>query len=111
MDVSDLSRRGFLVGAGALTLGALVGCGGGGGSSTTPAPVEKTTYWRLSAGGRRISNAAKRNNAYKRFATLEAAKTGIAHPGDASFPVPLSISPAEWDRLFGSGRLVVDLRH
>jgi hypothetical protein len=105
-----ISRRVLLGAVGALGLGALLGCGAGG--NTTRAPIQPQTHlYRLVVGGRRASNAAKKNAANKRFTTLEAALRGRAHPGDSSRPVRLDVSSDAWLRLFGSGRDTADLRH
>jgi hypothetical protein len=64
----------------------------------------------LSGRGRRISNAAKRHNANKRFRTALAAEANRAHPGDDSFVVRITLGRPEFDRLFGRGNLVADLR-
>jgi hypothetical protein len=65
---------------------------------------------------------AKKHNANLRFATIKAAKNHRAHPGDTSCIVALTVSQAEFERLFvryrrrgGTRRRVVvpfvDLRH
>jgi len=112
MSIIRLTRRLFLAAAGALAATSLLGCGGGGGG---PVPddgttVDKTTMWRLAGGGRRISNAAKKHNANKRFATLEAALAGRAHPGDTSFPVPIDTRIDVWEHAFADGRTEIDVR-
>jgi hypothetical protein len=65
----------------------------------------------LSGRGRRISNAAKKHNANMRFKNAVIAGLNHAHPGDDSFVVPLTVSGQEFQRLFGRGNLVADLRH
>ena len=106
---SRLSRRVFLQAAAATcAAGALVACGGGGSSGDA---LDPTRMYRLSARGKRASNAAKANAANKLFATQAAAEAGRAHPGDRSVVVPLDVSPATWDQLFlGGARLTVDQR-
>ena len=105
-----LSRRSFLAAGGALAAAlALTGCGGGGGGGARSGGT--TQIFALSGRGRRISNAAKKNNANKRFRFAWVAASELAHPGDSSYVVPLTVSAAELDRLFGDGRLVADLRH
>jgi hypothetical protein len=64
----------------------------------------------LSGRGRRISNAAKKHNANRRYRTAAAAEADHAHPGDDSFVVPLTVSASEFERLFRRGNLVADLR-
>jgi hypothetical protein len=108
MPRGPFSRRAFLAASGALALAAVVlpGCGsGGGGGSDGP-----VTIFKLSGRGRRVSNAAKNNAANKRFRTLAAANQGRAHPGDTCRIVPLVVSQAEFQRLFGAGNDAVDLR-
>jgi hypothetical protein len=65
----------------------------------------------LSGRGRRVSNAAKKHNANLRFRTAAIADQNHAHPGDDSFVVPLTVNAQEFQRLFGRGNLVADLRH
>src|SRR5262245_10872821 len=101
-----LSRRTFLAAGGAVATLALAGCGSGGGGSDGPVQI-----FALSGRGRRISNAAKNNNANKRFVFPWVAEMERAHDGDTSFVVPLTISADEFRRLFGGGALVADLRH
>jgi hypothetical protein len=103
-----LTRRTFLTLCGTLAAMAITSCqkggdGGGGGSSDT------TEIFRLSGRGRRISKAAKKHNANKRFATREDAEANRAHPGDNSSVVRLTVSKAEYNRLFAKGP-VADLR-
>jgi hypothetical protein len=101
---------------GSLTLAA---CGGGSGSSpdgqnnnggnTNNSPPR--IIYRLSSRGRNISQAAKKHNANKRFASAAAAKSNRAHPGDTSRVVPLVVSASEFNRLFDNGSAqVADLR-
>ena len=109
-----LTRRGFLAAFAALGAGSLIGCGGGAGMAgpeDSSGALQKTVMYRLSTKGQRASNAAKANAANKRFATMEAAEAGRAHPGDRAKIVQLDVSPETWDKLFQDGaRLAVDLR-
>lgn len=67
--------------------------------------------YRLSLRGRRGSQAAKRHNANKRFASELAANLHRAHPGDHSRIVPLTVSDTVYHLLFPSpDSLVADLR-
>jgi hypothetical protein len=116
-----LTRRKFIyysgVFVGSLTL---VACGGGGGGSTPDAqngPGGNDTQasphiiYRLSSRGRKVSQAAKKHNANKRFSTASAAEGNRAHPGDRSRVVQLIVSEAEFNRLFDTGKVeVADLR-
>jgi len=105
----QISRRVFMVAAGAAGATVLVGCGGGGG--TPPPGGSGYVAYRLSTKSKRTSNAAKKNAANKLFATAAAADAGRAHPGDASDIVMVDLSEARWMQLFGGGGLVADLRH
>lgn len=74
-------------------------------------PRGRRQIYRLSLRNRRGSRAAKRHNAFMRFATKHAADTHRAHPGDRSRIVPLDVSIEEYHRLFVSRHsLVADLR-
>lgn len=112
--MNRLTRRGFLAAFAALGAGSLMGCGGGAGfaaSDDRAGPPEPTVMYRLSTRGRRASKAAKANAANKRFATIEAAEAGRAHPGDKAKVVALDVAPDTWERLFqGGARTTVDLR-
>src|SRR5262245_40340350 len=115
-DGRRLTRRGLLRAALTATgLAATVvfgGCGGGGGHGGSALPASgPVTIFALSGRGRRISKAAKSHNANWRFVSPAAALANRAHPGDTSQVVPLQISAAEFQRLFGTFRAKVDLRH
>jgi hypothetical protein len=112
VSVRRISRRKFLgtigaIGGAAIGLGALAGCGGSSGGGTT----DVTAAYRLSTRGKRASQAAKKNAANKLFVSPEAAVAGRAHPGDHARVVRVSVSPADWNLLFGGGASVRDLRH
>ena len=115
MAKSDFTRREFLaMGAAVVATGRLVGasCRGGTDSEngTTPETPAEDVY-RLSLRGRRGSNAARKHNANKLFATEAAADQNRAHPGDRSRIVSFKVSNETFHRLFDNGnRLVVDLR-
>ncbi len=105
-----VTRRIFLASAAAvLAAGALPGCGANG-SAPSATVVDQTVAYKLSGRGRRVSRAAKSNNANKLFATATAAANGKAHPGDTSQVVMIDVSPQRWFQLFGGGNLVADLR-
>lgn len=107
--VPGISRRVFLASAGAVAAAALTACGGsGGGSGGGP---ETFVAFKLSGGGRRVSNAAKANNANKLFVSPAVALANLAHPGDSSSVVSFPVSEDRWFQLFGDGQQVVDLRH
>lgn len=104
----EVTRRVFLAAAGgAIALGALSGCASGHGHGSGGG-VE---IFALSGRGRRVSRAAKGNNANKRFLTSLAADDHRAHLGDTSYVVRLNVSRKEFDRLFGRGNVMADLRH
>lgn len=107
-----LTRREFLAwSATAVALGAISGCGGGSSEAETVSQGGVQVY-RLSGRGRRISQAAKKHNANKLFSTWADADRNRAHPGDSSRVVRVTISQAEYERLFLiPNRYVVDLRH
>ena len=107
------SRREFIALSGTavavLAVFPLSGCGGG---SSSTSDVQPLSVYRLSCRGKRASQAAKKNNANKLFATWEAADANRAHPGDRSRIVQVNISPSRYEQLFLTpGRDVVDLRH
>jgi hypothetical protein len=103
-----LTRRAMLQAGGAVAaVGLLAACGGGSHGSVSG----QTVLFKRSGRGRRVSNAAKANNANKLFATAAAAAAGGAHPGDTSKVVKVPTTPATWDMYFGGGAQVVDLRH
>lgn len=80
------------------------------GATPTPRPGDGQlkTVFRLSGRGRRISNAAKKHNANLRFLSPE--DVVRAHPGDNSRVVSVLVSQAQFDRLFGQGNRLADLR-
>ena len=85
----------------------LIGCsgidpvaGGGGGAIA----------YRRSGRGRRISNAAKKHNANRLYATAAAANRDRPHAGDNSKVVAVTIPQSKFDRLFAGGRKSADLR-
>lgn len=129
MSPLNLTRRQFCCMAGASGVAALAGCvnigdmggggsgpmpddGGGDGSShdDTMASGDGVVAFRRSGRGRRISNAAKKQNANRVYATSAAASADAAHPGDRSKIVPVVISRERFDSYFAHGRTVVDLR-
>ena len=58
-----------------------------------------------------MSNAAKKHNANRLYATKEAATRDLAHPGDRSKVVKVTISSTMYAKLFSGGKLTADLRH
>jgi hypothetical protein len=107
----DVTRRQFLEASGVVAAGALVKSPFETQRSAAAKAKRLRTIYRLSAGGRRISNAAKNHNANMRFATMQAADTNRAHKGDHSRIVPLTVTVQEHTRLFPGRAVVVDLRH
>jgi hypothetical protein len=106
MHSRKVNRRDFLVVSGALAAGTLLGCYRGDDPQAGPG----ATVYRLSARGKRASQASKKHNANMLFANAEAADRNRAHVGDHSRIVQISISRNEFRRFFGDGRTVVDLR-
>lgn len=100
-----VSRRQFLiVGASLLTWAATA-------THRRAHAANSVVIYRLSLRGRRGSNAARKHNANKRFATPSAADTHRAHPGDHSRIVPIVVSAVEFHSLFPSSDITVaDLR-
>ena len=101
MKKTSLTRRAFLVAAAAAGAAAGLGC---------PPPPKTAVVYRRSCRGLHASNAAKKHSANRLYRTMAAAAQDLAHPGDNAKVVPLTISKAEFDRLFKGGRLMVDLR-
>jgi hypothetical protein len=63
----------------------------------------------LSGRGRRVSQAAKRHNANKLFASADLARRHRAHPGDTSEVVSVQVSPEFHQLVFADGD-IADLR-
>lgn len=103
MKKGQLTRRTFLQGAAAVGLAATVGC-------TVPSRNGVKVYKRSSR-GLRVSNAIRKHNANHLYANLLAALGDPAHPGDHSKVVTITISKAQFDKLFPQGKTVADLRH
>ena len=128
---TDSTRRHFLAGASALLVATFVGTEAVAVPGTGRAPASQKLppphiIYRLSCRGRRGSQAAKLHNANLRFVSREVAELHRAHPGDTSRIVALTVSHAEYQRLFVRRRLrggiwrhvvvpvvvpVADLRH
>ena len=99
----SLSRRAFLA-VSAATL--LVGCD----PTDSSDPSSRTVMYQRSGRGRRVSRAAKVHNHNKRYATMAAAAADSPHAGDRSRIVAVDVSQSTWDRYFGAGLQVIDLR-
>lgn len=110
MPEARLTRREFLLVAGALAAGALAP--GPAGARAAPQGLSAArVIYRLSLRGRRGSQAAKRHNANLLFASADAADRHRAHPGDRSRVVAVLVNADEFDRLFtGRQSDVADLR-
>ncbi len=98
-----LARRTFLATATAAGAAALSGC--------PPGDQRSVVVYRRSGRGRHVSNAAKKHNANHVYADALVAALDKAHPGDNSKVVPITVSRAEYNRLFGNGGFIADLRH
>jgi hypothetical protein len=121
---TDATRRQFLAGTSAFLTTMIVGAAASAREHDATIAISRPprTIYRLSCRGRRCSQAAKLHNANLRFATIDAAARHRAHPGDTSRIVALTVSQAEYERLFYRHRLrggirrrvvvsVADLRH
>ncbi|MDH3451980.1 MAG: hypothetical protein OEN20_06130 [Gammaproteobacteria bacterium] len=84
----------------------LVGCDE---ETTSESSLRPQMYMR-SGRGRRVSRAAKLHNHNRRYATMAAAAADVPHSGDTSRIVSVDVSEETWDRYFGAGLEVVDLR-
>ena len=124
MGLFELTRRTFCRIAGAGGLAVVTGCVEiidpsvpGGDNGETPIDVDDVAVsgngvviLRRAGRSRRISNAAKKHNANRLYATVAAAQSDPAHPGDNSKIVPVVVSRARFEELFGGGRVIADLR-
>ena len=102
MAKSRVSRRVFLgvvTSAGIMTF---TGC-------REPIKNARVAY-RRSGRGIHVSNAAKRHNANRLYATYEAALADSPHPGDHSRIVMVNVNGATYDKLFPKGKVIADLR-
>lgn len=98
-----VSRRTFLGIASSVGVVTLTGC-----------PLlckQGVIVYRRSGRGLHVSNAAKKHNANHLYATQEAALADLAHPGDRSKVVAVTINRDVYKRLFPEGVLTADLRH
>lgn len=102
MAKSGISRRiflGMVTSAGVMTL---AGC-------QPPTTCVKVAY-RRSGRGMHVSNAAKKHNANRLYATYEAALADTPHTGDRSKIVMVNVNCATYDKLFPTGKVIADLR-
>ena len=90
---------GGAVGCEAILLPPIVGEGNG-----VPA-------FRRSGRGRRVSKAALKHNANHVYATREAAAADLAHLGDRSKVVEITMNRDLFVRFFADGKMSADLRH
>jgi hypothetical protein len=58
-----------------------------------------------------VSHAAKKHNANHLYSTRQSALQDLAHPGDRSKVVMVTINQAMYKKLFPIGTSVADLRH
>jgi len=101
MSAWRLTRRAFLGLAASLGVVTTVGC---------PPPQGGVIRFKRSGRGGHVSNAAKAHNANRLYATRLAATLDLAHPGDRSKVVQVTISQTLNQQLFGNGQLIADLR-
>ena len=102
MNISLMSRRSFLSLAASFGLTAIIGC-------YVP-PGRSVVVYRRSGRGRHVSNAAKKHNANRLYATEQAALSDLPHTGDRSKVVPITISSEMYNRLFTITKQIADLR-
>ena len=108
MDLTPMTRRELLKLAGLMATTQIVGCG------TNLPPIfggnnGNLAFLRTGRNGH-VSNAAKKHNANRVYATAEAAMMDPPHPGDTSKVVQINISPELRSQLFTNGNQMVDLR-
>ncbi len=103
MNALKMTRRTFLSLAASVGVMAFFGC-------TLP-PGQSVVVYRRSGRGRHVSNAAKKHNANRLYATEQAALLDLPHAGDRSKVVPFTISSGMYMGLFAGGKLAADLRH
>lgn len=121
MKDTTVSRRDFLRMAAFTSVVPILGCGGliieeegerqgeSGGSNTAPRGRGRVVY-RRSGRGRHVSRAAKRHNANMLYIDEATAAADLAHSGDNSVPVPVTISLLRFNQLFGKDNAKADLR-
>ena len=97
-----MTRRTFLNLAASLGVMAFFGC-------SYPSGQGVVVY-RRSGRGRHVSNAAKKHNANRLYATEEIALFDSPHPGDRSKVVPFTISSELYNKLFTPFKQIADLR-
>ena len=99
----EMTRRAFLSLSASVGLMAFFGC-------ALP-PGQSVVVYRRSGRGRHVSNAAKKHNANRLYATEQAALLDLPHPGDRSKVVPVTISSKMYNKLFSFNKQIADLRH
>ncbi len=103
MAKSKVSRRiflGMVTSAGAVML---TGC--------PEKPACGKVAYRRSGRGMHVSNAAKKHNANRLYATYEAALDDTPHAGDRSRIVMINMNCSTYNKLFPKGKFIADLRH
>ena len=118
MAPNDLTRREFLLLSGVVGAGLTLGTPGISNAVVKrPLNFDTRRIYRRTAGGRRISRAARAHNANRRYSKKSAALSDLPHPGDTSFVVAIDVSFEEFVHLFVrriNGRLrilpIADLR-
>ena len=108
MKLEPMTRRELLRLAGIMAATTIVGCG----TNLPPilAPSGGMIVFRRTARGMHQSRAANNQNANRLYDSLEAAKMDLAHPGDKSKVVQVTISRDLYSALFADGNPMVDLR-
>ena len=102
MSELELTRRRLLTLTVAAGAAAVLGC--------PLARAGAAIAFKRSGKGGHISNAAKKHNANRVYATAVAATLDPPHPGDKSKVVPISMSRDRYNTLFRNSRQVFDLR-
>jgi hypothetical protein len=99
-----VSRRKFVAIASAAGVVAIAG-------TACPRRGNRAIAYKRSGRGLHVSNAAKKHNANMLYSTFAAATADMAHPGDNSKVVMVTISRNLHSRLFSFGKTSADLRH
>lgn len=110
MSSSDLTRREFLVTGSTLVVSLVTAVPSVAQPLSPRVPPKRKKslrIWRWSGRGRRVSQAALKHAANRRYATKRAALSDLPHPGANLRLVQIDISKEEFIRLFiqrGTGR-------
>ena len=103
---SSITRRKVLRVGSALVLTQAIGCG----LNIQQLGSNNNIAFRRSGRDGHVSNAAKKHNANRIYATWDAANLDLPHPGDKSKVVQITLSSQRHAELFANGNLIADLR-